>query len=98
MIWLILLGFVLHQVAFVFSASITMEASTEFYDDYEYGNEYTETETEVETKIQIPRSRVLFEDDEFEAVSDPNAINFRVSDEKSNLNEKISFKNPENRL
>ena len=98
MIWLIILGFVLHQAAFVISASITTEASNEYYDDYEYSDEYTETETEVETKIQIPRSRVLFEDDEFEEESDSNAINFRVSDEKSNHNEKISFINPENRL
>ena len=98
MIWLILSGFVLHQAAFVFSASITRETSTEYYDDYEYSDEYTETETEVETKVQIPRSRVIFEDDEFEEESDSNAINFRVSDEKSNHNEKISFINPENRL
>jgi len=94
MVRLKLWAFVLYQAALSFSASIPTEGTTEYNDDYEYSDEYNGTITEVETKIQIPRSRVLFEDDE----SDSSAINFKVSDEKSNLNEKISFINPENRL
>ena len=51
-------GLVLYQAALAFSASISTEGTTEYYDDYEYGDEYTETVAEVESKIQIPR-RIL---------------------------------------
>eukprot|EP00091_Calanus_sinicus_P013847 TRINITY_DN30773_c0_g1_i1.p1 TRINITY_DN30773_c0_g1~~TRINITY_DN30773_c0_g1_i1.p1 ORF type:complete len:104 (+),score=21.39 TRINITY_DN30773_c0_g1_i1:67-378(+) len=90
---ILLLAFVLCQVASSFSASIP---TTEYYDYYEYSEEYSEEE--VETRIQMPRSRVLFEDDEFVEESDSSAINYKDGDEKSNLSDKISFINPEDRL
>ena len=44
MVRLLLWGLDLYQVALAFSASITTE---EYYDDYEYGDEYTVAEAEV---------------------------------------------------
>jgi hypothetical protein len=44
MIRLLLSGFVLYQVAFSYSASITTECTTEFYDDDEYTGRSAGTE------------------------------------------------------
>ena len=95
---LVVCGFILCQAAFLYSASITTDTTVHYDEEYAYSDEYIETETEqVETRRQIPRSRVLFEDDEFGGEKDSSAINFKVSGDESNLNRKLSFVNPENR-
>jgi len=75
-----------------FSASIDIEDSEEYYDDYLYSQE---EETE-QSESLVPRSRVLFDNDQENEEADSSAIKFSAEDEK--LDRKISFVIPEERL
>ena len=76
-------------VARGFSASIDTEDSEEYYDDYLYSQEQ-ETE-QSESLSLVPRSRVLFDDDQENEGADSSAVKFRAKNAKYPLNQKISF-------
>merc|ERR1711962_1478897 len=83
-------------VTMVFSASIDTEYSDEYYDNYLYSQEQEEEQSEA---ISVDtRSRVLFDDDEANEQTDSSAVNFSTKDDKLDLNRKISFSMPEERL
>merc|ERR1712179_145170 len=83
-------------VTMVFSSSIDTEYSDEYYDDYLYSQEQEEEQSEAISLI--PKSRVLFDDDEVNEQTDSSAVNFSTKDDKLDLNRKISFSMPEERL
>jgi len=78
------------------SASITTEYSDEIYDDYLYSQEQEEEQSEA--ILVDPRSRILFDNDEVNEQTDSSAVNFSTKDDKLDLNRKISFVIPEERL
>ena len=79
-----------------FSASIDTEDSEEYYDDYMYSQEQ-ETE-QSESLSLVPRSRVLFDDDQENEGADSSAVKFSAKNAKYPLNQKISFFMSEERL
>jgi len=81
MVRMVLWGFILCTTALVHSASIALEDIEEYYDDYEYSDENMDTETQKDVLItQSRKSRLLFENDEFNIERESSAINFRASD------------------
>merc|ERR1711970_1086836 len=83
-------------VTMVLSASIDTEYSDEYYDDYLYSQEQEEEQSEA---ISVDtRSRVLFDDDEVNEETDSSAVKFSTKDDKLDLNRKISFVIPEEKL
>merc|ERR1719312_1942460 len=79
-----------------FSASSRTEYAEEYHDDYMYSQEQ---ETEQSEAISlVPRSRVLFDDDQENEGADSSAVKFSIKNAKYPLNQKISFFMPEERL
>merc|ERR1719446_817794 len=84
-------------VTIVLPASINTEYYDEYYEDYLYSQEQ---EVEQSEAILVDtRSRILFDDDDQEnRRTDTSAVEFRAKNDKLDLNQKISFTMPEERL
>jgi len=77
------------KLSLVIPDSINMNATEEYYDEYQYSDAYDDKDEEnSEERATNPRSRVLFEDDEVNEETKANAINFNAGNDKLDRNRK----------